>query len=727
MLTNPGKSRPRQEKEVVFQLVDDNDEATQPPSSHGPGLPTPEQGRRRRPEQRAATAHSTSGAPLGFGIASLLVGASQFVFCALTPFSGLLVFPAAVIGLLLGFVGLAISLRGKTRENAFPIAGLAVNAIALGMVLFWYVVLASKVGNLHGEQPAEVVARRTQTELAPEPERKPAARDLQPAPKPEPEVDNPPEIKRPPKESSLESSRAGLRSADAAERRAAAAKLRDLGGAAADAVPDLTAAVKDPDAAVREAAIDALRKLGRPGATAYVDVVRATDDESPAVRQAAERYLQNFGPPPAAATNALAALATDDKLSSDIQLRALTLFTEAAPDSPALLAVCLKAAVSKSASVRARALRCLGQPGRVHDRAVLKALLMALGDPAKSVRDAATAAIERAGSLDASDVPALLEGLKGDSATVRVFALVQLTQIGRGAREALSDVSEALRDADPAVRRAAMDCLLVIAPDRSGDVANFLTDRDKEIRAGAIAALRRRLQPAACFEILADALAVADETARKEIAVALDRDEMRLVNDVPARTKIRLSTALTDANAVVRLKAAKALQRMGWGSERLARVLAELLREDSESVSREAADTLKRMGESARLAANDLLRALRSPDAQTRQSAAAALRSAGSLKPEAISTLIAALADGAIHDNVAILLADFGESAVGDLVRALESHDVETRRGAAKALGLIGPKAADAYKPLTQLFRNDQDATARNEASKAMESIRRRQ
>jgi HEAT repeat protein len=640
----------------------------------------------------------------------------------------LLVFPAAVIGLLLGFVGLAVSLRGKSRENAFPIAGLAVNAIALGMVLFWYVVLASKVGNLHGEQPAEVVARRTETELAPEPERKPAARDLQPAPKPEPEVDNPPEIKRPPKESSLESSRAGLRSADAAERRAAAAKLRDLGGAAADAVPDLTAAVKDPDAAVREAAIDALGKLGRPGASAYVDVVRATDDESPAVRQAAERYLQNFRQPPAAATNALAALASDDRLSSDIQLRALKLLTEAAPDSPALLAVCLKAAVSKSASVRARAVRCLGQPGRLHDRAVLKALLVALGDPAKSVRDAAAAAIERAGSLDASDVPALLEGLKGDSPTVRVFALVQLTQIGRGAREALPDVSDALRDADPAVRRAAMDCLLVIAPDRGGDVANFLTDRDKEIRAGAIAALRRRLPPAACFELLADTLAVADETARKEIAIALDRDELRLVNDVPARTKIRLSTALTDTNAVVRLKAAKALQRMGWGSERLARVLAELLREDSEGVSREAADTLKRMGESGtRLAATDLVRALRSPDAQTRQSAAAALRSAGSLKPEAISTLIAALADGAIHDNVAILLADFGESAVADLVRALESHDVETRRGAAKALGLIGPKAAEAYRPLTQLFRNDQDATARNEASKAMESIRRRQ
>jgi hypothetical protein len=357
----------------------------------------------------------------------------------------------------------------------------------------------------------------------------------------------------------------------------------------------------------------------------------------------------------------------------------------------------------------------------------VQGLLGALGDSAKSVREAAAAAIERAGPLDASDLPALIEALKGDSGSVKVFVLGQLTQIGRSAREALTEVSTALRDADPAVRLAAMDCLLVIAPDRSGDVASLVTDRDKELRSGAIAALQRRLPPAACFEILADALAVADETGRKEIAIALDRDSLRLVKDVPARTKIRLSGVLTDVNPVVRLKAAKALQRMGWGSERLARVLAELLREDAEGTSREAAETLGQMGESAtRSSASDLVRALSSRDALTRRAVAAALRSAGPLKPEAIGALITSLRDGALHDNVSILVADFGESAVADLTRALASQDVETRRGAAKTLGLIGPAAADAYRPLTQLFRNDPDGTVRNEASKAMELIRRK-
>jgi HEAT repeat protein len=722
MLTNPGAAPSRKEKDVVFQPVDEDET---PPATHGPRLRSAEPARQRGPGDRQKPARPTSGAPLGLGIASLLVGASQFLFCALTPFAGLLVFPAAVIGLLLGTIGLALSLKQKSKDSAFPIAGLFVNAFAVGLVLVWGFFLASRVGSLAGGRATDVMSRHTQRDVASEPA--PPEQQPAPAPKNGSEAEKPPEVQRPSNEEQLETPRAGSPSADVARGRAAAAKSRD-GGTAAEAIPDLVLAIKDQDATVRETAIDALRKLGRQSAAAYVEVVRATGDQAPAVRQAAERYLQSFGQPPGTATKALAALAADDKVPADVQLRALTLFAEAAPDSPALVALCLNRIGAKSPSVRARAARCLGQPSRAHDHAVLLALLTALGDSANSVREAAAAAIERAGPLDASDVPTLLEGLRGDSGPVRVFVLGQLTQIGRGAREALTDVSQSLRDADPGVRRAAMDCLLVIAPDHSSDVANFLTDRDREVRAGAIAALRRRLAPAACFEVLADALAVVDETGRKEIAIELDKDDLRLVNDVPARTKIRLSAALTDANATVRLKAAKALQRMGWGSERLARVLADLLREDSDGVSREAAETLKKMGESAtRPAANDLLRALRSQDAQTRRAAAAALRSAGPLKPEAVSTLIAALTDGATHENVAILLADFGESAVGDLVRALDSRDVETRRGAVKALGLIGPRAAEAYRPLTQLFRNDPDATVRNEASNAMEAIRRRQ
>jgi HEAT repeat protein len=718
MLANPGKSSSRREKEVVFEPADADDEPPQP-TTHGPRLRTPGGARRTPPHKR----RSGSGSALGLGTASLVVGASQFLFCALTPFAGLLVFPAAVVGLLLGAIGLAISLSRKSGDSAFPIAGLAVNAIALGVVSFWTFALGSAISEWSSRQRSAEVVHRAAPADGSEQESK-AVPQPEPAPVP---PESPSEPERPAASAPADTLRAGLKSTDVSERRAAATRLRDLGAAATGALPELVSAVKDSDAAVREAAIDALGKLGRRGSAAYADVVRATDDQSSAVRQAAERFLQNFGQPPGAATTELLATAQDDKLPVDLQLRAMNLLAESAADSPAFYALCLNRLGSKAAPIRARAAQALGQPGRAHDRAVLQGLLRALGDSAKSVREAAAAAIERAGPLDASDMPALIEAVKGDSGNVKIFALGQLTQIGRSAREGLTEVSAALRDTDPAVRLAAMDCLLVIAPDRSGDVTSLLTDRDKEIRGGAIAALRRRLRPAACFEIFADALAAADETGRKEIAIALDRDELRLVKDVPARTKIRLSGVLTDANPVVRLKAAKALQRMGWGSERLARVLADLLREDAEGTSREAAETLGQMGESAtRSAASDLVRALGSRDAMTRRAVAAALRSAAPLKPEAISPLIAALRDGALHDNISVLLAEFGESTVGDLTRALASQDVETRRGAAKTLGLIGPAAADAYRPLTQLFRNDPDGTVRNEASRAMELIRRR-
>ena len=92
------------------------------------------------------------------------------------------------------------------------------------------------------------------------------------------------------------------------------------------------------------------------------------------------------------------------------------------------------------------------------------------------------------------------------------------------------------------------------------------------------------------------------------------------------------------------------------------------------------------MGANAtRPAAGGLLRILESRDAPTRRAAASALRSAGPLKAEAIGSLIAGLDDAAIHDDVAALLAEFGEAAVPSLVRSLESKEAVTRRGAAKA------------------------------------------
>ena len=79
-----------------------------------------------------------------------------------------------------------------------------------------------------------------------------------------------------------------------------------------------------------------------------------------------------------------------------------------------------------------------------------------------------------------------------------------------------------------------------------------------------------------------------------------------------------------------------------------------------------------------------------------------------------------------MNDDVATLLAEFGDGAVTSLVRALDSKNPVTRRGAARSLGAIGPKAAEGYDALKQHFYKDPDPLVHQEVDKAMGQIRQR-
>jgi HEAT repeat protein len=486
-------------------------------------------------------------------------------------------------------------------------------------------------------------------------------------------------------------------------------------------------ALRDSDPPVRTDAAETLAALGRRADKAYTDVLRASAEDDGTVRQAAERYLQEFGRPPAEAAPALIALAGDAKLSSGVRLRSLVALGHLGPEPGPVVPAYFACLDSPDAALRERAVRCLGALGRTRDPAVLPRLLATLNDPIKSVQDAAAEVIEQTATSDVSAQPALLDGLKSDSVKIRTTSLACLARMGKEVREAAPEVSGALRDRVSSVRLAAAETLFAVAPERFAEATVLLGDRDKEVRKSAAAAFRKRLEPARCFEVFADELSTTDEASRVDLANALDQIDLPPGSDVPTRTKVRLSAALSDVNAIVRVKAAKALQRLDYEPEKVARVLDKLLSERGDGVSRQAAETLIRMGATAtRPAAPDLLRLLDARDAPTRKAAAAALRSAGPLKVEATANLIAGLADPAIHNDVGALLSDIGEAAVGDLMRALESKDAQTRRGAARALGMIGPKAAEAYQSLIQHFRKDPDPQVRQEADTAMGLIRQK-
>src|SRR5262249_40653393 len=144
--------------EVVFKPVDD----APPPGplrrgtglrnvspSPGPKQRDPHDESRARPRLDAARAREASStAAMVLGIAAMLVGLSQFILCAYSPSLGFLSIPITALGFLLGGSGLVIAISRKGGK-AFPVVGLAVNAIGLTAVLLW---------SLFASAPADVAS-----------------------------------------------------------------------------------------------------------------------------------------------------------------------------------------------------------------------------------------------------------------------------------------------------------------------------------------------------------------------------------------------------------------------------------------------------------------------------------------------------------------------------------------------------------------------------------------
>jgi HEAT repeat protein len=629
-------------------------------------------------------------------------------------------------GLLIGGTGIVVGSKRGRGSVALPLVGLMINIFSMVIAGLSTFILAPYFA------PRAEPSLASMQEVPPEAEQpsEPPAKNQFPAPRRDapPAALPPPAVEAAPKpEELLEEYRSQLKSGDVAARRKAAEALKSLGKGAADALPDLIAAIRDPDAHIRANVIETLTSFGRQGAKAYGAVVRATADDDDHVRSAAESFLRAFGNPPVEAVLDLIALAEDAKLPSSLRVRVLVMMMPLAVESRSVVGLYVALLKSPEDSVREQAAKCLAKLGKTNDRAALAQLLGALTDPSKSVADAAAEAIDRIGQPDPGDIPGLLEALKSESPKVRMSTLRCLGRMQKDAQPAAAAILSALRDRESSVRLAAVDCLFAVAPEKYTDAAELLADPEKEVRKATAATMRRLLDPVKCYEVFADALSNTNEASRLDMAKALDQIELPSANDISTRTKIRLTSALSDASPLVRVKAAKALHRLGWGSDMMIGVLAKLLAEPNDGVSQEAAETLDKIGSTAtRQTINELIRALASRDAPTRKAAAAALHSAGQPKAEQLNNLISALSDVAVHEDVAVVIASLGENAVPDLIRALENRDAAIRRGAARALGALGPKAADAYRPLIQRYQKDSEAEVRNEASNALDLIRKK-
>lgn len=88
--------------------------------------------------------------------------------------------------------------------------------------------------------------------------------------------------------------------------------------------------------------------------------------------------------------------------------------------------------------------------------------------------------------------------------------------------------------------------------------------------------------------------------------------------------------------------------------------------------------------------------------------------------PEEIPNLIKAMEDDywSVRQGASKLLQQFGSDSISLLIGLLESENAETRADAARALGEMGPDAAEAVPALIELLADDENSvvTAATEA-----------
>ncbi len=455
----------------------------------------------------------------------------------------------------------------------------------------------------------------------------------------------------------------GDRALDYSTRALCANEIRELGPAAAAAIPALVDALHDTGrgiegvqkAELRRAAASALAKLGPEGVDALTVALR---DPQRDVRQDAALGLLEIGPEATEAIPALVAALRDDDISGTIgnalawkvkgpavpflmktleepgggpYMATEVLARIGAPAVPALVS----ALESPSLSVRRTAARILNQIGSVPEEA-LPAVIAVMNDSSREeeVRAAMPAILRRTPGSTA--YTALVGGLASDSGAVRRIAAEQIGEIGPAAADAVPLLLKLL--SDPAASSSAGRALERMGGTALAALEGVLRDSpDPSVRARAL-----------------DAYSSVEPDPRKKLRV--------------------LTAALKEPSEPVRVMAARRLGSLGLQAGSAALPLAELLHDPSPAVRLEACQALAGLGTAARDATPGL-RATLAADAypNVRSGAAFALASTGRYAADNLPALVAALEDpnGSVRCSVAQALGRVGRAAAA-AVPALE-------------------------------------------------------
>lgn len=496
-------------------------------------------------------------------------------------------------------------------------------------------------------------------------------------------------------------------------------------------------------------ALRTLAEIGPPAKAVLPDLVKAMEDPDPHFRLRGSIAVLRAGGPAEKPLAALKALARgEDGL---VRMETLTALGEAGPLARDALPLLTEVASGKDALERSLAARAIGGLGPAAKGSV-PLLGKLLDDKDQGVREAATQALGRlapdvpealppllkAAARDGHEghlvaealanggkpaVPALIELLGGDNAVARGHAAHALRFMGRNAAPA----AEALAKAAPKItedpyRRAAFDALGNIGPAGVPHLVDLLKDPHVPSKYRATEALGRigpdakAAVPALLARMKDRGADRLDRRAAGEALVAIGPGAVAAVPDLIA--------LIPDKELEVADLAAEALGAIGPAAKDAVEPLLKAIRDDCRAgeytrKADAAATALGRIGKPAEPAIPVLIDMLSSDKAQYPAEALGRFGPAAKGALEPLRKLYPSTAPGdAIQAALAVTRIDpQATDGIDTLIDRLNSPRTRfpeyERRDAAKALGLIGPRAKAALGPLRKLLDHRTDLSAR--------------
>lgn len=493
---------------------------------------------------------------------------------------------------------------------------------------------------------------------------------------------------------------------DEAARLAAIDKIGALGDDAAQAVEPLAGLLADPSVAVRAHAALALGQIGEPAKSAGPALVKLLADPDEAVRRQAVAALGAIRPGTDVTLPAFVALMRD--ADPGVRVRAMQAVAEAGSEAvPALI----KATEDKEAAYWAcLVLRELGPAAKD----AVPALTALLTDARVEIRREALLTLAAVGDAAESAIPQIVPLLADEG--VRVAAIYALASIGSVPEEALSALRENAESSDPLLSTVSTWALARLAPE------------DMELRRTATEKLVAAIQSDDPFVRVTAARGLASLPPAPDVTLPII--EKALANADPATVQHAADAIASLGPAAlpqivhgleipaVRIMALQVLGQLGPEAASATDAVAALLSNEDPDVAVEAALTLAKIGPSAAGAVPSLVQALVRKEEGVAPSAAYAL---GQIGPDAAAAQDALIASLESADSTTALASAWALTKVAPvethatrvvpvLAAGLQAASPMLRKGAAEALGSLGPLAKDAAAALEKAAQDEEDA-----------------